>query len=113
MTDLMDERLTRAAQRWQASSRAPRPSRSTAWRRASSPGAPRRWALAAVAAAAVVLVGCDRARRPRRSGHDGSDAAGPAGRSVGTAPAGAVPWAALPATHPRLRSYPHGHHRPG
>ncbi len=111
MTDLMDQRLTRAAQRWQADQ--PSPPAVPLDRLAGSVPRPvaRRRALTAVAAAAVVLVGAS-ALVGIRSGNHGSDPAGQAGRSIGTAPARAVPWAALPATHPRLRSYPHGRHRP-
>ncbi len=108
MTDLIDERLTRAASRWQESQPPPPVVPLDRLDVSTGPRVSRRPALLAAAAAVVVLVGAT-AFVASRSGDDGAATVGPTGRSVGTAPVSAVPWAALPATHPRLRTYPQGH----
>ena len=111
MTDRMDTTLTEAGRRWQATQPPPPAVPLDRLDESARPRTSRRPALLAVAAAAVVVVGAT-AYVATRSGNDGAAPAGQSSQSVGTTPAGAVPWAALPATHPMLRTYPHGHHRP-
>ncbi len=111
MTDRMDTTLTEAARRWQAAQPPPPAVPLDRLDESARPRTSRRTALLAVAAAAVVAVGAT-AFVTTRAGNDAGNDGGPAGQvtqSTGTTPTSAVPWADLPATHPRVRSYTHGH----
>jgi hypothetical protein len=110
MTDLIDERLSRAAQLWQDTLP---PAPTVAVDRLVEP-APRRSGavrvgLAAAAAVAVVAAGAVVAGQLGSRSGSATPTGTPTHRVGGDHPA-TVPWAALPATHPHLRTYPHGDH---
>lgn len=103
MTDLMDERLHKAARRWQDEQ--PRPPAVPLDRLTEPPHRGGRRPYAALAAAAVLVV----AGSAVAIGHLGSGGttASPTGQQthrVGTDRPGAIPWADLPAAHPQVRT---------
>lgn len=104
MTDLIDQRLTRAAHRWQESQ--PPPPGVPLDRLAeypSRPGRGRRVGLVAAAAVLVVVGGSVAVGRLGTSGTSPSPT-GPVTHRVGLEHPGTVPWADLPAGHPHVRT---------
>jgi hypothetical protein len=104
MTDLMDERLTRAARRWQATQ--PPPPAVPLDRLAEHPSPPWRRRGVALAAAAAVLVVAGGAVAVGRLAGPGTSPSptGPVTHQVGLEHARTVPWADLPAGHPSVRT---------
>jgi hypothetical protein len=113
MTDPVHERLADAGRRWQAA-QAPAPGVPVHRLVEEDPRRtpPRRALLATAAAVAAVAVIGTSAFIGTRSGDGGSAPApsgpGPESRTVGQERDRAVPWAALPAAHPQLRTRPKG-----
>jgi len=113
MTDLIDERLSRAAQLWRDTLP---PAPAVPLERLAEPS-PRRGGAARVglaAAAAVVTVAAGALVVGQLGSRGGSPATtGTATHRVGPEHRAAVPWVPLPAARPHLRTYPHGDHTAG
>jgi hypothetical protein len=104
MTDLMDERLTRAARRWQET-QPPAPAVPLDRLTDHPSHVGRRGWVALAAAAAVVVVAAGAVAIGRLGSPDQSQ--GPTGSAthhVGPDRAATVPWADLPAAHPHVRT---------
>jgi len=114
MTDLIDQRLIRAAHRWQET-QPPPPGVPLDRLAEPAPGHGSRRVVALAAAAAVVVVGAG-AVALGRFGPTGTSPspAGPVTHQVGPEHPGTVPWADLPAGHPQVRTTlaPQGKHAP-
>ena len=110
MPDLIDERLARAARRWQETQ--PPPPVVLLDRLAEHRPHPGRFRRAGVIAAAAVLVVAAGAVAVGRLGSSGTSPSptGPVTHRVGLEHPGTVPWADLPAGHPHVRTTlaPHG-----
>jgi hypothetical protein len=104
MTDLIDERLTRAGRRWQETQ--PLPPAVPLDRLGESPSRPARRGRVALAAAAAVLVVAAGAVAVGRLGSSGTSPSptGPVTHRVGQEHPATVPWADLPAGHPHVRT---------
>jgi hypothetical protein len=114
MTDLLEHRLAEAGRRWQAAQ--PPAPEVPVDRLTLTPRRRPRYAWAA-AAAVLVIVGGTLAVAAMRPGPNHPSPGVPppwvtSTHQVGPVVRDTVPWAALPATHPHLRSWPQGHHRP-
>jgi hypothetical protein len=112
MTDLLDHRLAEAGRRWQAAQ--PPPPEVPVERLAVARPRRTRYAWASAAAVAVI-VGGSIAVTTMRPGADQPTTSSPPPWATRTHQAGpdvqgTVPWAPLPATHPHLRTWPHGDH---
>lgn len=98
MTDLMDDRLRSAAQRWQRRQPPPPPVPEDLSRRATSARPARAWIAAGAAAAAVAAAVVLATALPRGGGSPATDPGTATSPSPSTF---VVAWADLPPTHPQ------------
>lgn len=114
MTDLLEHRLAEAGRRWQAAQ--PPVPEVPVDRLTLAPRRRARYAWAAAAAVLVIVGGSIAVAATRPGPNPPSPGVPPpwvtSTHQVGPVVRDTVPWAALPATHPHLRTWPQGHSRP-